>query len=78
MVDHKIQKMSFDEYGANYKVKMKISMDLGWIDRVVFSVDLGNETKSFQLDFVESDEYYSYFETTVYLNTRAVYYYYFS
>lgn len=78
MVDHKIQKMSFDEYGANYKVKMKISMDLGWIDRVVFSVDLGNETKSFQLNFVESDEYYSYFETTVYLNTRAVYYYYFS
>ena len=78
MVDHKIEKVSSDEYGANYKVKIKISMDQGWIERVIFSVDLGNETKSFQLDFISNDDEYSYFETEIYLKTRAVYYYYFS
>lgn len=78
MIEHKIEQLSSNSDGAVYKVSIKIPMNLGWIERVKFSVGNSKEKKIFQLNHVKNDDEYSCFETQVYLVTQAVYHYYFS
>lgn len=78
MIEHGIKQENSDSNGAAYRVWIKIPMSLGWIERVKFSVGSGKEKKIFPMSHVRNDEEFSYFQVEVWLETQAIYYYYFS
>ena len=60
--------------GANYKINIKFPMNLGWIDNVQFVID----GLSHQMNHLKNEEDYAYFQTEIYLATKAIYHYHFS
>lgn len=63
--------------GNEYKVIIKLP-DSGWIDEINFNVNIGNETIDFPMKHIKHDGKFNHFETNIYLDTRAIYRYYFS
>ncbi len=60
--------------GTNYKINIKFPMNLGWIDNVQFVID----GLSHQMNHLKNEEDYAYFQTEIYLATKAIYHYHFS
>ena len=80
-----LEKINFDiketetkENGTNYKISIKIPMSLGWIEGVNFIVETSTSRDAYQMQHVKNDEDYAFFETNVFLPTKALYHYYFS
>lgn len=77
-IEHEINKLSSASDSTIYKIFIKIPMSIGWIERVKFSIGNTKEKKIYQMTYVRNDEEYSYFELQISLETKAIYYYYFS
>lgn len=75
---HQITQIATTEDGAIFKVSIRIPFEMGWIERVKFSVVSFEKKDAYQMKHVKNDNDYAYFETTVMLENRALYQYYFS
>lgn len=64
--------------GEKYRISMELPMSVGWIDDMYFVVEKGNEKVSYKLNHKENKDGKVYFESDVFLETRAIYRYYFS
>ncbi len=86
-IEFGFKEISSDEKGAKYHVEIKVPMDLGFIERMKLITETivvydNGESKikrnANQMHFVRKDDEYVYFEQEVYLETKAMYNYYFS
>lgn len=75
---HQITQIAITEDGAIFKVSIKIPFEIGWIERVKFSVLSFRKKDAYQMKYVKNYNNYAYFETTVTLEKSAMYQYYFS
>ena len=75
---HKITKIAITEDGAIFKVSIKIPFEIGWIERVKFSVLSFRKKDAYQMKHIKNYNNYAYFETTITLENSAMYQYYFS
>lgn len=62
------------ESGNDYEIVMQIPMDLGWIEDVNFIID----NNTYHMDYLKTEDNFAYFKTNLYLETKAIYHYYFS
>jgi hypothetical protein len=76
-VTFKINEIEKLEYGAKYQVIVELPISTGWIDYLDLIVEKGNETLTFPLKHKTNENDKIIFETTIYLDTRAIYHYYF-
>ena len=65
------------ENGNKYKVTMSLPLTTGWIDYLDLVIEKGNETLTFPLKHKRNENNLIIFETELYLETRAIYHYYF-
>lgn len=75
---HQITPIGDYKGGKEFKVILRVPMEKGWIERVKFAVIKGREKQAYQMQHKENKNDYAVFETNVSLDTRAIYYYYFS
>ena len=75
---HQITQIATTKDGAIFKVSIKIPFEMGWIERVKFSVLSFVKKDAFQMKHVKNEDNYACFETTVTLENSAMYQYYFS
>lgn len=73
----KIKKQEELENGANYQVTVELPFDTGWIDYIDLVVEKGNEILTFPLKHKKNENNKIIFEGNFYLETRAIYHYYF-
>lgn len=66
-----------NEFGNKYHIVVEVPLD-GWYDDVYFVYEKGNERISVKLNHKENKDGKIYFEGDVFLDTRAIYRYYFS
>lgn len=76
-INFNINQINETENGTNYKVEVKVPMSLGWIDNMTIIVDKGNEQLPIKLNYKKLENGDVYFESDVFLETRAVYHYHF-
>jgi len=76
-VSFKINKLETLEYGANYQVTVEFPFDIGWIDYLDLVVVKARDTLRFPLKHKINENNKIIFETNFYLDTRAIYHYYF-
>lgn len=77
-VNFKIIPINNIESGKKYKVSMEIPIELGWIDNVNFIVEEGNKIFAHKLNHQKNENGLALFESEVFLETKAIYRYYFS
>ena len=77
-IDFNIETIKSNEEGELLKIAINVPMSIGWIERMKFIVESNNERKAFQLKHIKNEDNKVYFETTIFLETKALYYYYFS
>jgi glycosidase len=77
-ISHQILPIEDVDDGKIFKISIRIPMEFGWIEHVLFSVIKGPERSAFQLTHMKNEDGFAYFETTVKLKMRAIYFYYFS
>lgn len=77
-VNFKIIPINNIESGKKYKVSMEIPIELGWIDNVNFIVENGNKIFAHKLNHQKNENGLALFESEVFLETKAIYRYYFS
>lgn len=65
------------ENGQRFHVSLELPMSYGWYDDVGMVVEKGDEDLYFPLKYSRSEGNMAIFETTIDLETRAVYYYHF-
>ncbi|MGN1371716.1 MAG: alpha-amylase family glycosyl hydrolase [Candidatus Coprovivens sp.] len=85
MIDDVVTKFNITETvkldnGCKYKVTLELPMKDGWFEDVYFCVQKGNQLMPIKLKHKENKDGIVYFETEedVFLETRAIYKYYFS
>lgn len=75
---HSIQKMQKSKGGEVVKFSVYISMSIyGWISELKLRLK-GYEIEEIYLEYKEKDDEYAYFETEIFMKTRAIYKYQFS
>ena len=72
------REISKNENGVSYNVLIKIPMKYGWINNPKLIVKKGYNEFSFPLSHLKNDDTYAYFNTTVDLETYALYKFLFS
>lgn len=77
-INFKIDLIEKQEDKNLYKVTINIPMSKGWIERVKLVVKDSKEEKTFQLKHLNNKDDMVSFSSDVYLNTKAIYHYYFS
>ena len=66
-----------NETGSKYKVTLELPINIGWIDYLDLIIEKGSKTLTFPLKHIKNDNNKIIFETEIYLDTRAIYHYYF-
>lgn len=76
-ITFRITELNKSENGCNYRVDIAIPMESGWVDSVDFVIrkDWGNNY--FRLNHKENKSGYAYFTSDVFLETRALYQFFF-
>lgn len=77
-VEHQITPMGKWEKGEIFRIKIRIPMELGWIEQVNFWIGSKEKQTAHLLGFKRNDDMFAYFEEMVYLETKAMYLYHFS
>ena len=75
---YSLEKVKTDDLGATYNIRIKIPMSLGWIERMKFIVETSKKREAYQLHHIKNENNYVLFENNIYLETKAIYHYYFS
>lgn len=65
------------ENGCKYKVTVEIPMNVGWVDYLDLVIEKGHETITIPLKHIKNENDKVFFETSLELETRAIYHYYF-
>jgi len=76
-VSLKFNEIKKEENGNRYKVTITLPMEVGWIDYLDLIIEKGNETLTYPLKHKINENNKIIFETEFYLETRAIYHYYF-
>ncbi|MBQ8471923.1 MAG: glycoside hydrolase family 13 protein [Bacilli bacterium] len=76
-VSFKINEIEKLENGNNYQIIVEIPFEYGFVDNLDFIIEKGNKTMVFPLKHLRNIDNKAYFETNVYLETSAIYHYYF-
>lgn len=76
-VSFKITEIEKFENGNNYQIIVEMPFEYGFIENLDFIIEKGNKTMVFPLKHVGNTNDKVYFETNVYLETSAIYHYYF-
>ena len=76
-ISFKINKLETLEYGANYQVTVELPFNTGWIDYLDLVVVKAGDTITIPLKHKANENNKIIFETNFYLDTRAIYHYYF-
>ena len=77
-IEFNINKIEEKENGYLYKISIKIPESHGYIESVNFYAEADRYTNINQLQYVESKDGYAYFTRDVFLDTKALYHFYFS
>ena len=64
--------------GNKYRITVELPLDIYWYDDMYFIIEKGNEKIPIKLNHKENRDGVIYFEGEVFLETRAIYRYYFS
>jgi len=75
--DYTIKKIDSNEYGANYKIDIRIPMSAGWIDDVCFYTVKDGKDIEHKLKHIRNEDGYVYFSSDIFLETCGVYRYFF-
>ena len=75
---HSITQVKLHEHGGTFKVTLRVAIKKGWIDQVVFYIWKLGMPETHTMDFVQVEDGYACFETTVDLGNNPLYQYYFS
>ena len=75
--DFNIKEIENISNGKKYKVLVELPMEVGFVNFINFIVEKGNQDLSFLMKHVKNENGKIYFETTVDLETCAIYNYYF-
>ena len=75
---HQITQIKKHKNGGIFKVSIQIPFEKGWIERVKFCVATFEKRDAYRMNHIKNEKNYAYFETMVYLETQAIYHYYFS
>ena len=76
-VSFKFNEIEKLEYGTKYQVIVELPLNIGWIDYLDLVVEKGDETLTFPLKHQKNEQNKAVFKTSIYLDTRAIYHYYF-
>ena len=76
-VSYSLTPIEQNEHGINYQVRVEGPMN-GWYDDVYFVIENEQGTRSYKIPHKENIDDKVIFESEVFLNTRAMYRYYFS
>lgn len=76
-IDLLIEELENTNDGKKFKIGIAIPMGYGWIDPVNFVIEEGFNTYYYKLNYIKSDNGKAYFEADVFLETKALYRYYF-
>lgn len=71
--DYNITKIGTTDNGANYKIDVRIPMSSGWIEDMYFTVVKNHKNTYYKLKFIKNEDGYVYFSSNVFLETSAVY-----
>ena len=63
--------------GNKYKFEIKIPTSVGWIDNVHITIEDDGITRDVPMMFIDNKDGYALFETTIDLDTKALYRFYF-
>lgn len=66
------------EDGNLYEITIQIPMNLGWIEDVKFILEDGPNKQEIHMNYIDKDENMAYFQTQLYIPTKAIYHYYFT
>ena len=77
-IDFTIKEIMHFKNGNSYEISIKIPDSLGFIDNVNLVVEARNFRTLIPLNFVERKDGFVLFKSNYFLNTRALYHYYFS
>ena len=77
-IEFDIKEIEKKDDGAKFKVSIKVPMELGWIERMKFITENKYSRIAHQLHHVKNEDGFVYFEEEVFLDTSALYLYYFS
>ena len=73
-----VEKTEEKENGSIYQVKLKIPASYGFIDNVNFITESFNKNNVHKLDFIKYENDYVYFSKNIFLETSAIYHFFFS
>jgi glycosidase len=73
-----IKEIKSDDRGCKYNVTIKVPMSIGFIERMKFIAENDIARHAFQLHHVVNKDNYVYFNGDFYLETSALYHFYFS
>ena len=76
-VNFKINEIEKLEKDSKYKVTVELPLETGWIDYINLIVETQNTSYTFPLKHLKNENGKIIFETEIYLETRAIYHYYF-
>lgn len=62
----------------DFEITINVPEKLGWIERMKFITETSNERNAYQMHHVENKNGFVCFKTNIYLETKALYHYYFS
>jgi len=77
-IDFKIRKLEEFKDGIKYNILIKVPMKIGFIERMKFITETSTERVAHQLKHVKNEDGYVYFSGDIFLETKALYHYYFS
>lgn len=77
-IKYSITEEKKEEDGVEYRVQIQVPMEIGWIERMKFLVESDDYRQVYQMKHLKNEDGYVYFETTLFLPTKALYHYYFS
>ena len=76
-VSFKITELEKYEHDSKYKLTIELPLEFGWIDYINLVVETNNTSHTMPLEHLKNENNKIIFESVFYLETRAIYHYYF-
>ena len=77
-IEYSLKEKEITSDGIKYSIKVKVPMSLGWINRIDFIYENNKINSSIPIHYIHKDDNFAYFENEIFLNTSALYHFYFT
>ena len=77
-IEFKIDELEKYKSGVNYRVSIKIPLEVGFIEKLDFITETTTEKNNYSLKHVDNRDGFIYFSNDIFLPTKALYHFYFS